>query len=111
MTESFSPPPAGMPLIECIVVGALAANCYLVTCPTSHEAIVIDPGDDAHSILARIARVGASVVSIIHTHGHFDHIAATEAVLAGLPRAVPIAAHPADDYLYSREARGLGTQF
>src|SRR5262249_6053630 len=39
------------------------------------------------------------------------HIAATEAVLAGLPGTVPIAAHPADHYLYSREARGLGTQF
>jgi len=111
MAESHQLPPTSRPLIECIVVGALAANCYLLTCPETRETIVVDPGDDAAAILTRIAALGLNVVSIVHTHGHFDHISATEAVLAGLSKAVPVAAHPADEYLYSRDARSLGRQF
>lgn len=111
MTKSHQPPSAVPPMIERIPVGALAANCYLVTCPETRETILVDPGDEAEAILSRIAALGVSVVSIVHTHGHFDHISATEAVLAGLPQSVPIAAHPADDYLYSPDARGLGAQF
>ncbi|HEV8193281.1 MAG TPA: MBL fold metallo-hydrolase, partial [Ktedonobacterales bacterium] len=111
MTDSKKQQLAGAPLIACIPVGALAANCYLVTCPETRETIVVDPGDDAKGILARIKELGVEVVSIVHTHGHFDHIGATEAVLAGLPQLVAVAAHPADEYLYVAEARELGTQF
>jgi len=99
------------PLIERIPVGALAANCYIVTCPETRAAAVIDPGDSAEEILARIRALGVSVVSIVHTHGHFDHISATEAVLEGLPRRVPVIAHPSDEYLYTAEARSVGAQF
>src|SRR6185437_13849231 len=48
---------------------------------------------------------------ILHTHGHFDHISATEALLAGLDAPVPVLAHPADGYLYTQEARRWGEQF
>ena len=106
MTNSQSRQRQSAPLIECIPVGALAANCYLVTCPETREMIVVDPGDGADEILARIAALGVSVVSIVHTHGHFDHISATEAVLRGIARAIPVAAHPADEYLYTPDARG-----
>jgi hydroxyacylglutathione hydrolase len=98
-------------VVECIPVGALAANCYLVTCPETREALVVDPGDEAAKMLARIAELGVRIIAIVHTHGHFDHIGATEAVLAALPAPIPVAAHPADEYLYSREARALGSQF
>jgi glyoxylase-like metal-dependent hydrolase (beta-lactamase superfamily II) len=99
------------PLIERIPVGALEANCYLVTCPETRETVVIDPGAEAEHILARIRALGVPVAIIVHTHGHFDHISATEALQAGLPRAVPLAAHPADAYLYEPTARAMGSQF
>jgi glyoxylase-like metal-dependent hydrolase (beta-lactamase superfamily II) len=98
-------------VIEEFAVGALDANCYLVVCPQTHAAMVVDPGDEAERILARIRARGVSVVRILHTHGHFDHISATEALLAGLDAAVPVLAHPADEYLYTREARRWGEQF
>ncbi len=44
----------------------------------------------------------------MHTHGHFDHISATESVIGGLPERVPVAAHPADRYLYEPVARAMG---
>src|SRR5262249_16048809 len=41
----------------------------------------------------------------------FDHIGATESVLAGLPEPVPVLAHPADAYLYEPRARMPGAMF
>ena len=105
------------PIIERFAVGALAANCYLIVCPETSVALVVDPGDEAGRILARIRERAVTVAGILHTHGHFDHISATEALLAGLAglagrdALVPVLAHPADAYLYTREARGWGEQF
>src|SRR5258707_3725683 len=94
--------------LERIPTGAIQANCYLLTCTRTRQTLVVDPGAEAPRILAILHDLGTSVVSILHTHGHFDHIAATEAVLAGLPAPVPVALHPADAFLYSREARASG---
>ena len=97
--------------LETIPVGALEANCYLVISPATQEALVVDPGDEAERILERTQARGVRVVGIVHTHGHFDHISATEAVQAGLPAHVPILAHPADAYLYTPEGRARGAAY
>jgi len=60
-------------ILETIVVGALAVNCYLVGSATTHEAVVIDPGDDAAKIMAVIKNKGLTLKYIVFTHGHFDH--------------------------------------
>jgi len=60
-------------ILETIVVGALAVNCYLVGSSTTHEAVVIDPGDDAAKIMAVIKNKGLKLKYIVFTHGHFDH--------------------------------------
>ena len=99
------------PRIEIIPTGTYQANCYLVTCPATGETMVLDPGAEAERILARVREQSLHVVTIAHTHGHFDHISATEAVLAGLEKPVPVRAHPADAYLYERAARAIGMQF
>ncbi|HST87188.1 MAG TPA: MBL fold metallo-hydrolase [Ktedonobacterales bacterium] len=103
-----TPPEA---LIERVAVGQLEANCYLVTCPQARETLIVDPGAEAERILARVYALGTRVTGIAHTHGHFDHISATEAVQAGLPERVPVWAHPADLYLYDRRARALGVPY
>ena len=94
--------------IECLPAGQLEANCYLITDPGTSATLVVDPGAGADTLLARLHALGGRVVSIVHTHGHFDHISATEAVLAGLDEPVPVAAHPADTYLYEPAARAVG---
>src|SRR5215831_16090073 len=93
-------PRQGEPQIERIPVGMLEANCYLVLCPQTRAALLVDPGAEPERILAEIGASGAQVEMVLHTHGHFDHIGATEDVLAGLPASPPLAAHPADAYLY-----------
>jgi hydroxyacylglutathione hydrolase len=99
------------PTISCIANGMLQANCYLLICPETGEALLVDPGAEPERILQHIRDTGCRITRIVHTHGHFDHISATEAVLAGLDAPVPVAAHPADLYLYKREARARGLQF
>lgn len=70
------------PLVKTLVVGPLQVNCYLVACPLTLEALVIDPGDDGGRILAAASEAGWRVVRIVNTHGHFDHIGANRTVLA-----------------------------
>ncbi len=60
--------------IQCLTVGELQANCYLLT--QNGEAIVIDPGDEGDVILSEIEREGCTLSKILLTHGHFDHIGA-----------------------------------
>ncbi|MGO8949942.1 MAG: MBL fold metallo-hydrolase [Ktedonobacterales bacterium] len=99
------------PRVNCIPTGLLEANCYLVVCPQTAEALLIDPGADPDRILEQIKATGCRITRILHTHGHFDHISATESILAGLEKPVPVAAHAADAYLYVREARARGARY
>jgi hydroxyacylglutathione hydrolase len=99
------------PVVEYIPNGQLQANCYLVMCPRTREMLVIDPGAEPGRILDHIRASGGRVVRLLHTHGHFDHIGATEAALAGLAERVPLSAHPADRYLYERTVRVLGADY
>lgn len=98
------------PVIAVVPNGTIQpkTNCYVVMCPATREAMVVDPGAEAERILDAIRQMGARVTRVVHTHGHFDHIGATEVLLAGLPERVPVAAHPADAYLYTPQARAMG---
>ena len=91
-----------MPIVACVTVGELfQENCYLYACPQTHEAVIIDPGDEPERILETIQELKLIPRYIINTHGHLDHIGAIDAVSAVYP--VPLAIHPADVYMYTDE--------
>ena len=54
------------------------ANCFIAGCEDTHEAVVIDPGDEADRILLSLAESKLKVKYILNTHGHFDHVAANK---------------------------------
>ncbi len=60
---------------EVLPVGPLQCNCSILGDETSHEAIVVDPGDDIPRIMALLAKHNLIVKQIIITHAHIDHIA------------------------------------
>ncbi|MBV7338748.1 MBL fold metallo-hydrolase [Chloroflexi bacterium TSY] len=60
----------------------LQENCYIVGCEKTHRGVVIDPGDDARSILNLIDEMGLTIEKIINTHAHFDHVLAVNDVKA-----------------------------
>lgn len=62
------------PIIRRILTGPLDVNCYIVGCPHSHEAVIIDPGGHGKKIMKSIQELDLKAVALIDTHGHFDHI-------------------------------------
>ena len=60
---------------ETMQVGLLQCNCTILGDEVSHEALVVDPGDDIPKILAALAKHRLTVKQIVITHAHIDHIA------------------------------------
>lgn len=64
--------------VESLSVGFLETNCYVVYDSQTKQAIIIDPGDEAQKILLVIEKYQLKVLGLVHTHGHFDHLGATQ---------------------------------
>ncbi len=63
---------------ETFPVGPLQCNCTILGNEQTHEAIVVDPGDEIPRILALLARHSLTVKQILITHAHIDHIAGAQ---------------------------------
>jgi len=59
---------------EILPVGPLQCNCSIIGDETSHEAMVIDPGDEIEDILALLRKHHLEVKQIVITHAHIDHV-------------------------------------
>jgi hydroxyacylglutathione hydrolase len=59
---------------EILPVGPLQCNCSIIGDEISHEAMVIDPGDDIADVLAVIQKHKLKVKQIVITHAHIDHV-------------------------------------
>ena len=94
---------------EVIPVGMLHCNCSILGDPVTHEAIVVDPGDDVAQILEILLKHKLKVRAIVSTHTHIDHVGG----LAELHRVTgaPVLIHEADLELYKHldvQAQWLG---
>lgn len=96
---------------ETLSVGAFQCNCQILVCPETHDALVIDPGDEPERIVKTISDLEKKLLSkinvkaLFHTHAHFDHIGGSRSVKehylsAGLT-APQIFLHKADEFIYS----------
>lgn len=65
-------------LVKVLVVGPIGANCIILGCKKTLEAVVIDPGDEGDNILAELSKEKLTLKCIINTHGHFDHVGANK---------------------------------
>jgi glyoxylase-like metal-dependent hydrolase (beta-lactamase superfamily II) len=59
---------------EILPVGPLRCNCSVVGDEATHEAMVIDPGDDISKIVALLEKHKLTVKQIVITHAHIDHV-------------------------------------
>jgi hydroxyacylglutathione hydrolase len=57
-----------------IPVGLLQCNCSIIGDPITHEALVLDPGDEIHRIMDLLGRHKLTVKAIVSTHAHIDHV-------------------------------------
>ena len=59
---------------EIFPVGLLGCNCSVIGDECTHEALVIDPGDEIERILAVLQKHQLRLKQIIVTHAHIDHV-------------------------------------
>jgi glyoxylase-like metal-dependent hydrolase (beta-lactamase superfamily II) len=59
---------------EILPVGMLQCNCSIIGDPETHEALVVDPGDESARILELLALHALTVKAIVSTHAHIDHV-------------------------------------
>jgi glyoxylase-like metal-dependent hydrolase (beta-lactamase superfamily II) len=83
---------------EILPVGMLQCNCSIFGDEQSHEAIVIDPGDNIAGILAILAKHALKVKAIVITHAHIDHIGGAAKLKA--ETGAPIYMNGSDQELY-----------
>src|ERR1051325_10650949 len=55
-------------------VGPLQCNCSIVGDEQTHEAMVIDPGDQIEDILEILREEKLTLKQIVITHAHIDHV-------------------------------------
>lgn len=67
-------------IVEKLVVGPFASNCYIVGSQSNKEGMIIDPGDEAKQILKRVKDLELDIKFIVLTHGHIDHTGALKEV-------------------------------
>ena len=75
-----------------ICPNAFASNCYLLV--SDGEALVVDPSVSVDAILRAAKEEGATLVGILLTHGHFDHILSLDSLRAS--EKIPAAIHEHD---------------
>jgi len=68
-------------ILETVVVGPLMVNCYILGCEETREGVIIDPGGDADKILSVVSNHDLTILQIINTHGHFDHVGANQVLM------------------------------
>lgn len=59
-----------------IPVTAFSQNCSLIWCEQTKLAALVDPGGDAETIKQEVAASGVTLMQILLTHGHLDHVGA-----------------------------------
>ncbi len=80
--------------INRLIQSLFETNCYIVSCDTTNEAVIIDPGSDGEKIITFIADNNLNVKHILLTHGHFDHCASLSAIIEKIE--APISIHSDD---------------
>lgn len=60
-------------------LGPLQTNCYILS-NDMNEAVIFDPGEEAHVIFNVIEENKLKPLAILLTHAHFDHIGAVDDV-------------------------------
>ncbi|MCL2854394.1 MAG: MBL fold metallo-hydrolase [Defluviitaleaceae bacterium] len=65
-------------------VGVVGTNAYILHNDGATEAVLIDPGCEATHIQQELEKRGLTLVAILLTHGHFDHIGAVDALREAL---------------------------
>ena len=85
-------------IVKTFPAGPLQCNCSIIGDSVNKKALVVDPGGDADRILALLKELDLTVIGIIHTHAHLDHILAAGEIKKAT--GAPIYLHKEDQFLW-----------
>lgn len=86
-------------IIKQLLIGEFEVFTYIVACPETLEAAVIDPAGEADRIGAILEEEGLRAKYILNTHGHPDHVLANGTLKEYV--SAPICIHEADVAFFS----------
>lgn len=66
--------------IKSLTLGVAATHCYIIGDTVTGRAVLIDPVDQAETLLDAAQKANWQIALILATHGHFDHILASKAL-------------------------------
>jgi hydroxyacylglutathione hydrolase len=66
--------------VRMFTVGPVAENSFIFRRDGSDRALIVDPGDEADTLLGALEQLGVTLDGILLTHTHFDHIGAVAPV-------------------------------
>ena len=89
-------------IVKQIPIGPFQVMTYLVACPRTREAIIIDPAGEEDKIVAMIQSEAIQIKYILNTHAHADHTLGNSELKSLL--SVPVCMHEADERFYSDTA-------
>jgi len=95
-------------IVETRAVEPFFKNGFVVACPGTMEAVLIDPGDEVADLLALAAERKLTIRHILLTHAHVDHVTGVAEAKRAL--GVPIYLHRDDLFLYERAVE-MGRMF
>jgi glyoxylase-like metal-dependent hydrolase (beta-lactamase superfamily II) len=84
--------------IDCVVVGPIQCNCYILSDSISGKACLIDPGAESKDLLAYLQKKKIDLQAVLVTHAHIDHVGGIEMVHREIP--APVYYHAGDKFLY-----------
>lgn len=87
-------------IIERRAVDPFFKNGFVLGCEETREGVVIDPGDEVEQLLDAVSQHDLTIVNILLTHAHLDHVTGVAAAKRAL--GVPVWLHRADNFLYER---------
>jgi hydroxyacylglutathione hydrolase len=66
--------------VRMFTVGPVAENSFIFRREGSDRALIVDPGEEAPTLLNAIEQLGVTLDGILLTHTHFDHVGAVAPV-------------------------------
>lgn len=63
-------------ILKELVVGPFGSNCFIIGSEATKEGMIIDPGASSDAIVKAVRDLGLSIVLIVATHSHMDHVGA-----------------------------------
>jgi glyoxylase-like metal-dependent hydrolase (beta-lactamase superfamily II) len=85
-----------------LIVGPIATNCWIYPLGNGTAAI-IDPGDEADTIISTLKKLSLTPEYILLTHGHFDHICALPQLKSSFGN-IQVAIHSKDSHYLGPDA-------